>query len=66
MRFGIDILSEDEIQGSRLDLVRFNRGEFEDVEEAYYGATRFHWEAVSCISDQDADTLVRFGIASIL
>lgn len=54
------------VEGKKTDVVRWWRGEIDEVSDLYYGATQFYWDAGVPISNADAEVLVRLGIATDL
>jgi hypothetical protein len=54
------------VAGEHIALIKWNRGDYEEVSDLYYGATQYNWEEGVPISFEDTEPLIRLGVAEYL
>lgn len=52
-----------QVKGLKTQLLRWWRGDFEEVTDTYYGITQYYWDVGSVISPQEAEILIKYKIA---
>jgi len=52
-----------DVKGPKRALILLNRGDFEPPSDLYYGHTSWYWRPEGALSEQDAEVLIRLGIA---
>lgn len=56
----------DWVSGPLTQVIRWWRGDPREVSNLYYGATQVHWDAGKEISIEEAEVLIRLGVATDL